>query len=117
MRLHGPRIAYGNLVGVQENQWAQDDNFTIAEQHRRFGNFIRHFGDYPKEALRNLGERLSVAHGLATLNPNKAQGAATHKVSLDCILWREGIAAEKHTPLPHAPVDALQNVIRDLFAD
>jgi hypothetical protein len=75
------------------------------------------FDDYPKEALRSLGERLSAAHGLAAQNAHKAQAAAMNNVSLDRLLWREGIAAEKHTPLLHASIDALQNVVRDLLAD
>lgn len=115
--LHGARIAYGDLVGAQASQWAQDDRFGIAERQNRFSDFIRHFGDYPKEALINLGENLSVAHGLAAKNPNRAHAAAMNKISLDCFLWREGLAAEKRAPLTYGSVDELQKIVRNLVSD
>jgi hypothetical protein len=115
--LRGARISYGELVGVQTSQWAQDDNFPITERQKRFFKFIRHFGDYPQEALRNLGEKLSAAHGLASRNSHKAQAAAMNNVSLDRFLWREGMAAEEQTQLQHPSVEAFRDVTRRLFAD
>jgi hypothetical protein len=115
--LHGARIAYGDLVGVQANQWAQDDDFPIAERQERFSKFIRHFRDYPKEALKDMGEKLSVAHGLASRNSLKAHAAAMNNVSLDRFLWREGITAEELTPRQHPSVKAFRDVMRHLFAD
>lgn len=113
--LRGGRIAYGEIVGVRDGQWAVDDD--IQERQNRFSNFIRHFKDYPLQVFKDLGERLSGAHGLAALNPNMAQAAAMNQISLDRFLWREGIGAEKKKPLQHASVEALEGVVRDRFAD
>jgi hypothetical protein len=115
--LRGGRIAYGDLVGVQASQWAQDENFPITERQKRFSKFIRHFGDYPKEALKNLGETLSAAHGLASRNAHKAPAPALNNVSLDRFLWREGLGAEEQAPLQHASAEKFRNVTRHLFAD
>lgn len=60
--LHGGRIGYGEIVNVLPGQWVADDD--IKERQKRFSDFIRHFGEFPLEVLKNLGERLSVAHGL-----------------------------------------------------
>jgi len=113
----GARIAYGELVGVQRAQWASDDLIPVEERQERFSNFLRHFGDYPKESLHDLGEKLSAIHRLAAKNPHWAQAAAMHKVSLDRFLWREGLAAEKQSQRMHASSDSFQNVIRDRLSD
>jgi hypothetical protein len=115
--LHGARIAYGDLVGVQASQWAQDDNFPIAERLERRSKFIRYFRDYPKEALKDRGEKLSVAHGLASRNSHRAQAAAMNNVSIDRFLWRDGIAAEELMPRQHRSVEAFRDLMRHLFAD
>lgn len=113
--LHGGRIGYGEIVNVPSSQWAPDDD--IKERQKRFSDFIRHFGEFPLEALKSLGEKLSIAHGLAALNPFKAQPASMAKVSLDRFLWREGIGAEKEHPLQHSSAAAFESVIRDRLAD
>ena len=115
--LHGARIAYGELVQVQTDQWAPDDRFDIKVRQDRMNDFIRHFHDFPLETLRSLGEKLSVVHGLAAKNPHKAQAAALNRISLDRFLWREGLATEKQNPRLHATLEDLQNVCRELFAD
>jgi hypothetical protein len=113
--LHGGRIGYGQLVNVQAEQWAQDDDIKVRQD--RFSTFIRHFAEFPLEALKDLGEKLSAAHGLAALNPLKAQAAVMNKVSLDRFLWREGIGAEKTKPLLHPSVGVFEDVIRDRISD
>ncbi len=113
----GARIAYGELVGVQRNQWASDDVFPVEERQKRFSDFLRHFCDYPKESLHDLGEKLSAIHGLAAKNPHLALPAAMQKVSLDRFLWREGLAAEKQSQRMHVSSDSFQNVVRDRLSD
>jgi hypothetical protein len=114
--LHGGRIGYGEIVNVPPEQWAPDDDIKVRQQ--RFSDFIRHFGEFPLEALKNLGERLSIAHGLAaSLNPFEKQAAAMAKVSPERFIWREGIGAEKKHPLQHQSVSAFENVVRDRLAD
>ena len=115
--LHGARIAYGECVGVQANQWAKDDKFTIDERQRRFSNFIRHFNDFPKIPLIDLGENLSVSHGLAAQNPRKAHVATMNNISLDRLLWREGLAAEENSPCVFLTVGAMQKEVRALLSD
>src|SRR5258708_12168621 len=114
---HGARIAYGELVGVQRGQWASDDLFPAEERQKRSTNFLSHFLDYPKDSLRDLGEKLSAIHGLAAKNPHLAQDAAMLKVSLDRFLWREGFAAEKQSQRMHASSDSFKNVVRDRLSD
>jgi hypothetical protein len=113
--LHGGRIGYGELVNVQAKQWAQDDDIRVRQD--RFSTFIRHFAEFPLEALKDFGEKLSAAHGLAALNPLRAQAAAMNKVSLDRFLWREGIGAEKEKPLLHPSIGVLEDVVRDRISD
>jgi hypothetical protein len=113
--LHGGRIAYGALLNVQAEQWAADNDIQLRLD--RFSEFIRHFSDFSFEALKSLGERLSALHGLAALHPFKAQAAAMNKISLDRLLWREGIAAEKQKPLMHPSVENFEKVMRDRLAD
>jgi hypothetical protein len=113
--LHGGRISYGELLNLQAEHWADHDD--IEKRQARFSDFIRYFGDFPLVAFKDFGERLSVAHGLVALNPFKAQAAVRAKVSLDRLLWREGIGAEKKRPLLHPSVNALEDVVRDRFAD
>jgi hypothetical protein len=83
----------GASAAVQSDQWAADDSIEIQERQDRFSKFIRHFAEFPLEALKALGESLSAAHGLAAMNPGKTQAAAMNKVSLDRFLWREGTRA------------------------
>jgi hypothetical protein len=117
--LHGPRIAYGQLVGVQADQWASNGCFSLGDIQDRQSKFIRHFDDYPLQAVRAFGEKMAAAHGLGAKNTNAyvAQGAAMNKVSIDRFLWREGLVAESKSPLLHAKPEDFQGVIRHLLAD
>lgn len=99
------------------DRWAIDDVFDIAERQRRFSKFLRHFQDFPLNKLKDLGESLSIAHGLADMNQGMRQSAVLNKVSIDRLLWREGIAAEESNPLQHPSVEAFQAIVRHRLAD
>jgi hypothetical protein len=101
--MHGGRISYGEMIGVRLDQWAADQRFTATERHDRFSTFLRHFSQFPFEALKTFGERLAVAHGLPPLPPQDA--------------WRQGLAAERVTLLRHSSEKAFYGVVRSLFAD
>ena len=117
--LRSPRIAWGALFPVPEERWAPDEIFTQAERLDRESVFIRHFNNYPLEAIKDYGEQLSKAHGLATSAKAAQYGwiAAQSKTSLDRILWREGLAAEEASPAVELSVPAFQTKLRALMAD
>ena len=117
--LHGARITYGQLVGVRADQWAPNGRFSLGDIQDRQSKFVRHFDDYPLDAVRAFGEKMAAAHGLGAKNTNPyvAQAAAMHKVSIDRFLWREGLLAESKSPLTHASQEDFQGVVRHLLAD
>jgi hypothetical protein len=115
--LHMPRIGHPALFELKPEHWTRDEVHDVNERHKRKSDFIRHFNDYAFEAVRTFGEDLSAKHGLAALNPSKACAAAVHRVTVDRILWREGLAAENVMPLQHVSIDAFQKALRKLLSD
>jgi hypothetical protein len=115
--LHGPRIGYGALPTFTEHDWAPDTRYPIEERQKRMGDFNQHFQGYPLRALKDFGERLSAAHGLAAANQRYAQAAAMNNITLDRYLWRKGIGAEATSPLLHPNQKAFLTALRKLMAD
>jgi hypothetical protein len=114
---HGGRIAYGEIVDVQRDQWAADDKIDIRDRQDRHSKFVRHFAEFSFENLKTLGESLSIAHGLAAMNPGKAQAAALNGISLDRLLWREGLDAEQKNPSRYTSVKEFEKDLRHRLAD
>ena len=112
----GGRIGYGEIVRVQPEQWATDDNIPIQERQDRFSNFIRHFGESRLQALKRFGEQLAAAHRLP-VNSRVAMAATMRGVSPYSLLWREGMEAERDHPLQHSSVATFEEALRDRLAD
>jgi signal transduction histidine kinase len=115
--LHAGRIGYGEIVGVSENQWARDERHSSEERQARFSRFIRHFADFPLEAVRSFGELLSAKHGLASQKQGIARDAQMMGVTGDRLLWREGIEAESKLPMMHATSEVFMKALRHKLAD
>lgn len=115
--LHGPRIGYGALPAFTQADWAPDTRYPIGERQNRMGDFVRHFGEYPLHALRDFGEQLSAAHGLAAVNQHFANAAAVNNITLDRYLWRKGIGAEANNPKVYPTQEAFLSALRKLMAD
>lgn len=115
--LHGPRIGYGAVPSLTQADWAPDTLYLIGERQKRMGDFVRHFGEYPLRLLKDFGEQLATAHGLAAVNQHFANVAALNNITLDRYLWREGIAAEANNPKVYPTQKAFLSALRKLMAD
>lgn len=115
--LHGPRIGYGAVPTLTDADWALDTRHPIGERQKRMGAFVRHFGEYPLRVLRDLGEKLSAAHGLAAANQQFADAAALSNITLDRYLWLQGIRAEADSPKVYPTQKAFLSELRKLMAD
>jgi hypothetical protein len=116
-RLGSASVCYMGHDCLWRSRRRTSESVGTAVRQERFSEFIRHFRDYPKEVIKDLGENLSVAHGLASRNSHRAQAAAMNNVSIDRFLWRDGIAAEELMPRQHRSVEAFRDLMRHLFAD
>jgi hypothetical protein len=117
--LRSPRIAWGALYPVPPERWAPDAVHSQVDRQARESVFVRHFNNYALELIKDCGEQLSKAHGLAALpqNAQYALAASLNKITLDRYLWREGLAAEEAAPMVSATVSAFQKQLRNLLAD
>lgn len=117
--LRSPRLAYGAAYPVPDECWAEDSRHSQGERQNRDSMFVRHFKNYPLEVIRDLGERLAAAHGLAQKPENAqfAQAAVRNRISLDRYLWREGLVEEENAPTAHATKKEYQDKLRALLAD
>ncbi|MBL8714262.1 MAG: hypothetical protein JNM12_15330 [Alphaproteobacteria bacterium] len=117
--LRYPRIGYGAVYAVDKHLFAVDRIFTQKERLDRQSNFARHFKDYPLERLQDLGEQLSLRHGL-TQQPKHRQTIASIKlfgIPPDRFLWREGLEAEEASPLTYANSEQFLKEVRKYLAD
>ncbi len=112
-----PRIGHPPLVELSDADYLPDEIQSRDEREARTSAFTRHFSDYAHEAVRTFGEELSVAHGLAALNQRKAFVATAHVITLDRVLWREGLRAENLKPLRYQTVESYQAALRKVLAD
>jgi len=119
MVLRSPRISWGALYPVPPERWAPDTLHSQSERQTRESAFVRHFNNYPLELIKDYGEQLSKAHGLAALPQNSRYAAAAtlNNITLDRYLWRDGLAAEETLPVVPASVSAFQRKLRNLLAD
>lgn len=115
--LHGPRIAWGEFIDIHIDQWARDERFSVVERQQRQSDFIRHFGDYPLERLKDLGETLASPHGLAAGRHDLARAAATIGITIDRYLSDKGLEAEELAPRQHSSVEAFRKRIRAIMSD
>jgi hypothetical protein len=117
--LRSPRIAWGALYPVPPERWAPDTLHSQSERQNRESVFVRHFNNYPLELIRDYGEQLSKAHGLAALpqNAQYALAASLSKITVDRYLWIDGLAAEETAPVVTASVSDFQKKLRNLLAD
>jgi hypothetical protein len=68
--LRSPRIGWGALYPVPSERWAPDTLHSQSERQSRESAFVRHFNNYPLELIKDYGEQLSKAHGLAASPQN-----------------------------------------------
>jgi hypothetical protein len=117
--LRCPRIAYGAAVPVPAENWALDEFHDQATRQDRGSAFVRHFNNYPLEAMKDFGENLSTAHGLSSDPQYTHLHAATSLlgITLDRYLWTEGLAAEETAPTNHASLKVFHKSLRDLLSD
>jgi hypothetical protein len=117
--LRSPRIGWGSLYPVPPDRWAPDILHSQSERHDRESVFVRHFNNYPLEAVKDFGERLSKAHGLGALpqNAHRVALASYNNMTVDRFLWRQGLAAEEAKPVATGSVGAFQKELRNLLAD
>jgi hypothetical protein len=117
--LRSPRISWGALYPVPQERWASDAIYSQSDRLDRESKFVRHFKNFPLEALKDYGEQLSNAHNLGASPAGIAAvtGAAMNKVTVERYLWREGLDAEETRPLVEASVKVFQAKLRNLLAD
>jgi hypothetical protein len=117
--LRSPRISWGALYPVPPEWWALDTVYSQSDRLDRESTFVRHFKNFPLEALKDYGEQLSNAHNLRASPAGiaAATGAAMNKITIERYLWREGLDAEESRPVLEASVKAFQSKLRNLLAD
>ena len=117
--LRSPRISWGALYPVPPERWASDAVYSQSDRLDRESKFVRHFKNFPLEALKDYGEQLSNVHNLGASPPGiaAATGAAMNKITVERYLWREGLDAEETRPLLEASVKVFQNKLRHLLAE
>jgi hypothetical protein len=99
--LHAPRIAYGEIIKVERDQWASDDLHDAGTRQQRQSDFLRHFQDFSYQALKSFGIQLLTLHSLTPLPSN----------------WRNGLVAEEQTPRMFASKEFFLADVRNKLAD
>ena len=118
MVLRCPRIAYGSLYPVPPVSWAPDTLHYQSERQNRDSIFVRYFHNFPLEAIAEFGEKLSVAHRLASLpRHSHLARSAVGSTDIDRYLWIEGLHAEEKNPTLHSDVKEFHKKVRNLISD